>query len=164
MQTLVRMSFSAGKTAHRPTTGMCKPTSRCVSHQPVLELLYQDDWALCSAIMLVLVQATNVDFANRLYGAPEITASKRFSKPKLSQTGFAIEHYAGGVGYKTDNFLVKNKDFVVAEHQQLMQNSDQPFVRMLFPAEAEPAADGNKVQSPYIHASHRAMCWTCYYT
>ena len=86
-----------------------------------------------------------MDFANRLYGSPEVNTSKRFSKPKLSQTGFAIEHYAGGVGYKTDNFLAKNKDFVVAEHQQLMQNSDQPFVRMLFPAEPEaPAADGNK--------------------
>ena len=86
-----------------------------------------------------------MDFANRLYGSPEVTSSKRFSKPKLSQTGFAVEHYAGGVGYKTDHFLVKNKDFVVAEHQQLMQNSDQPFVCMLFPAEPEDPADGSKV-------------------
>ena len=93
------------------------------------------------------LQATNEDFANRLYNSSEVSGSKRFSKPKLSQTGFAIEHYAGGVGYKTDNFLIKNKDFAVAEHQQLMQNSDQPFVCMLFPAEPEaPAADGNKVR------------------
>ncbi|KAL0034959.1 hypothetical protein WJX79_002631 [Trebouxia sp. C0005] len=89
-------------------------------------------------------KATNVDFANRLYSSPEVTSSTRFSKPKLSQTGFAVEHYAGGVGYKTDNFLVKNKDFVVAEHQQLMQSSDQPFVRMLFPVEPEAVADGGK--------------------
>lgn len=90
------------------------------------------------------LQATNVDFANRLYNSSEVSGSKRFSKPKLSQTGFAIEHYAGGVGYKTDHFLIKNRDFVVAEHQQLMQSSDQPFVCMLFPAEPEaPAADGN---------------------
>ena len=88
-----------------------------------------------------------MDFANRLYGSPEVTGSKRFSKPKLSQTGFAIEHYAGGVAYKTDNFLNKNKDFVVAEHQQLMQSSDQAFVRMLFPADPEPAADGTKASS-----------------
>ena len=102
------------------------------------------------------VQATNVDFANRLYNSSEVSGSKRFSKPKLSQTGFAIEHYAGGVGYKTDNFLIKNKDFVVAEHQQLMQNSDQPFVRMLFPAEPEaPAADGNKVR---ILLKHYVLC------
>lgn len=92
-----------------------------------------------------------MDFANRLYSSPEVTSSTRFSKPKLSQTGFAVEHYAGGVGYKTDNFLVKNKDFVVAEHQQLMQSSDQPFVRMLFPVEPEAVADGGKVSSVQTH-------------
>lgn len=86
-----------------------------------------------------------MDFANRLYNSSDVSGSKRFSKPKLSQTGFAIEHYAGGVGYKTDSFLIKNKDFVVAEHQQLMQSSDQPFVCMLFPAEPEAPADSNKV-------------------
>ena len=106
-------------------------------------------------------QATNVDFANRLYGSPDITSSKRFSKPKLSQTGFAIEHYAGGVGYKTDNFLAKNKDFVVAEHQQLMQNSDHPFVRMLFPAEPEAAADGNKVKCVQHRLRVRHMAVSC---
>ena len=109
------------------------------------------------------MQATNVDFANRLYGSTEVTGSKRFSKPKLSQTGFAIEHYAGGVGYKTDNFLNKNKDFVVAEHQQLMQNSDQPFVCMLFPAEPEASADGNKVRKrPSTLLQAEVSAATCY--
>ena len=107
------------------------------------------------------LQATNVDFANRLYNSSEVSGSKRFSKPKLSQTGFAIEHYAGGVGYKTDNFLIKNKDFVVAEHQQLMQNSDQPFVCMLFPAEAEaPAADGTKVRGSKQNVLCKANDWS----
>ena len=105
--------------------------------------------SVCSLVVTDCVsfhsQATNVDFANRLYNSPEIAKSKRFSKPKLSQTGFTIDHYAGGVGYKTDNFLNKNKDFVVAEHQQLLQNSDQPFVCMLFPAEPQDTSDGNKV-------------------
>lgn len=63
--------------------------------------------------------------------------SSRFSKPKLDQTGFTIEHYAGAVSYRTENFLNKNKDFVVAEHQQLMQNSTVEFVRALFPPEPE---------------------------
>lgn len=106
-------------------------------------------------------QATNVDFANRLYNSSEVSSSKRFSKPKLSQTGFAIEHYAGGVGYKTDNFLIKNKDFVVAEHQQLMQSSDQPFVCMLFPAEPEAPADGNnKVRMLATYESE----WTSFHS
>ena len=56
----------------------------------------------------VRLQATNTDLANRLYNTPEIFKSSRFSKPKLSQTGFQIGHYAGAVGYKTDNFLVSH--------------------------------------------------------
>ena len=45
------------------------------------------------------------------------------------------------VSYSTDNFLVKNRDFVVAEHQLLLENSSETFIKVLFPAEveAEPA-------------------------
>lgn len=91
-------------------------------------------------------QATNADLANRLYASPEVSGSGRFSKPKLSQTGFAIEHYAGPVTYKTDNFLAKNRDFVVAEHQVLLQASSEAFVQVLFPS--EPEANGNTVRAP----------------
>lgn len=91
--------------------------------------------------MLTAVQATNADFANKLYGTHEVSKSSRFSKPKLDQTGFRIEHYAGAVTYRTENFLAKNKDFVVAEHQQLMQNSTEGFVRALFPTEPEEQPD-----------------------
>lgn len=87
------------------------------------------------------MQATNADFANKLYGTPEVSTSGRFIKPKLDQTGFTIQHYAGAVTYRTGNFLAKNKDFVVAEHQQLMQNSSVGFVRALFPSEAEETND-----------------------
>ena len=85
----------------------------------------------------MFLQATHEDFANKLYGTPEVAKSARFSKPKLDRTGFTIEHYAGAVSYRTENFLNKNKDFVVAEHQQLMQNSSVAFVRGLFPPEPE---------------------------
>jgi hypothetical protein len=44
-----------------------------------------------------VLQATNADYANRLYQSPLAKESKRFSKPKLSQTAFTIDHYAGGV-------------------------------------------------------------------
>ena len=86
-----------------------------------------------------MLQATYKDFANKLYGTPEISKSSRFMKPKRDQTGFTIDHYAGAVTYRTENFLNKNKDFVVAEHQLLMQNSSEAFVRALFPADDEPA-------------------------
>ena len=93
--------------------------------------------------MHACVQATNKDLATRLYGSAEVAGSGRFSKPKLSQTGFTIEHYAGPVTYKTDNFLAKNRDFVVAEHQALLQASQQGFVRALLPK--EPDSNGNAV-------------------
>ncbi len=38
---------------------------------------------------------------------------RRFTKLKRPATGFSINHYAGPVNYCTDNFLGKNKDFVV---------------------------------------------------
>ena len=101
-------------------------------------------------------QATNADLANRLYASPEVSGSARFSKPKLSQTGFSIEHYAGPVTYKTDYFLPKNRDFVVAEHQVLLQASSQTFVQLLFPSEAE--ANGNVVSSPTCCTSCCTVC------
>lgn len=87
-----------------------------------------------------MLQATAQDFATKLYTAPEVSKSSRFSKPKMSQTAFTVDHYAGQVSYKTDNFLAKNKDFVVAEHQALMQNSTVPYVRDLFPPDPEDAS------------------------
>jgi myosin heavy subunit len=44
----------------------------------------------------VLLQATFEDFSNKLYSAPSVNDSKRFSKPKLSRSDFTIDHYAGG--------------------------------------------------------------------
>lgn len=75
------------------------------------------------------------DLAEKLYSTPTVKSSARFEKPKLSQTAFTIQHYAGPVTYQTDNFLVKNKDFVVAEHQQLLESSSRDFVQQLFPVE-----------------------------
>lgn len=43
------------------------------------------------------MQATTADYANKLYTTPTVANSSRFSKPKLSQTAFTIDHYAGEV-------------------------------------------------------------------
>ena len=85
-------------------------------------------------------KASHADYAQKLYSAPSISASKRFSKPRLAQSDFTIDHYAGDVTYKTENFLVKNRDFIVAEHQALLGESSEVFIQELFPLE-EPAAD-----------------------
>jgi myosin heavy subunit len=49
------------------------------------------------------------DLAEKLYSTPSVKDSQRFQKPKLSQTAFTIQHYAGPVTYQTENFLDKNK-------------------------------------------------------
>ncbi|MEW5300071.1 MAG: hypothetical protein WDW36_003028 [Sanguina aurantia] len=76
--------------------------------------------------------ATGKDLAEKLAASPACVASTRYSKPKLSPTAFAVNHYAGTVMYETGAFLDKNKDFVVAEHQALLSASSSPFVAELF--------------------------------
>lgn len=82
------------------------------------------------------------DLAQKLYSTATTKDSARFQRPKLSQTAFTIQHYAGPVTYETDNFLDKNKDFVVAEHQQLLQESTAPFVQELFASDPVSQAAG----------------------
>lgn len=48
------------------------------------------------------------------------------------------------MSYSTDNFLVKNRDFVVAEHQLLLENSNEDFIKVLFPPEVD--AEPTQVQ------------------
>lgn len=80
------------------------------------------------------------DFAQKLYSSDFISNSSRFTKPKLSQEDFIIEHYAGPVKYSTLNFLEKNKDFIVLEHQELLGNSTEAFVQDLYPVEKDTSA------------------------
>ncbi len=47
------------------------------------------------------------------------------------------------MSYETDNFLTKNRDFVVAEHQLLLEASSQPYVAQLFPPDRD---DGDQVR------------------
>ncbi|KAK3164631.1 hypothetical protein QOZ80_1AG0022100 [Eleusine coracana subsp. coracana] len=77
-------------------------------------------------------RSTHETFAQKLYTT--FKNNKRFAKPKLSRTNFTIVHYAGDVTYQADQFLDKNKDYVVAEHQDLLNASLCPFVAGLFPA------------------------------
>jgi myosin V len=82
-------------------------------------------------------RADHKDFAQKLYSSDFIANTSRFKKPKLSQEDFVIEHYAGPVQYSTFNFLEKNKDFVVLEHQELLSQSTEAFVRTLYPGHTE---------------------------
>lgn len=67
---------------------------------------------------------------------PPLTPSACLNPPHQS---------TGEVTYRTDNFLSKNRDFVVAEHQALLGASTQAFVCALFPpADAADSAAGGR--------------------
>ncbi|CAA2969997.1 myosin-11-like isoform X1 [Olea europaea subsp. europaea] len=83
-------------------------------------------------------------FSNKLYQT--FKNHKRFVKPKLSRTDFAIAHYAGEVQYQSDHFLDKNKNYVVAEHQDLLSASKCSFVG-LFPQIHEESTKSSKFSS-----------------
>ncbi len=53
----------------------------------------------------------------------------RFSAPKRPPHSFTVDHYAGQVTYSSLFMMDKNKDFVIAEHAQLMASSEFDFVR-----------------------------------
>ncbi|CAI5520240.1 unnamed protein product [Closterium sp. Naga37s-1] len=79
--------------------------------------------------------STPETFSRTLYKQYE--AHERFLFGKMSKTDFTIHHYAGQVKYLTDEFLVKNMDAVVPEHEELLGHSDHAYIAQLFPLDAE---------------------------
>mmetsp|Transcript_6824 Transcript_6824/g.22658 ORF Transcript_6824/g.22658 Transcript_6824/m.22658 type:complete len:1580 (+) Transcript_6824:86-4825(+) len=114
-----------------------------VDNQDVLDLIESRP----AGVLSLLDEACMVgfgkseDFAQKLYQNHD-RKHKRFIKPKRSMTDFAIKHYAGEVCYQTELFLEKNKDYIVAEHQNLVETSECQFLRDLF-VEDKPAPPTN---------------------
>ncbi|KAJ0705635.1 putative myosin ATPase [Helianthus annuus] len=104
-----------------------------VDNQDVLDLIEKKPGGIISLLdeACMFPKSTHETFAQKLYQT--FPKNKRFIKPKLSRTSFTIAHYAGEVTYLADQFLDKNKDYVVAEHQDLLTASKCPFVVGLFP-------------------------------
>ncbi|KAF6152327.1 hypothetical protein GIB67_005981 [Kingdonia uniflora] len=94
---------------------------------------------------IMFPKSTHETFSQKLYQT--FKTNKRFVKPKLSRTDFAISHYAGEVIYQSDHFIDKNKDYVVAEHQDLLTASKCSFVVGLFPKLQEESSSKSKFSS-----------------
>ncbi|KAL8122414.1 hypothetical protein AgCh_018948 [Apium graveolens] len=108
-----------------------------VDNQDVLDLIEKKPGGIIALLdeACMFPKSTHETFSTKLYST--FKNHKRFVKPKLSLTDFSIAHYAGEVQYQSEQFLDKNKDYVVPEHQDLLSASKCSFVEGLFPPEPE---------------------------
>lgn len=118
-----------------------------VDNQDVLDLIEKKPGGIIALLdeACMFPKSTHETFAQKLYQT--FAKNKRFTKPKLSRTSFTISHYAGEVSYQADLFLEKNKDYVVAEHQDLLTAAKCPFVAGLFPALPQDSSKSSKFSS-----------------
>lgn len=118
-----------------------------VDNQDVLDLIEKKPGGIIALLdeACMFPKSTHETFAQKMYQTYK--SHKRFSKPKLARTAFTINHYAGDVTYQADYFLDKNKDYVVAEHQALLNSSRCSFVANLFPPLPEESSKQSKFSS-----------------
>ncbi|XP_043721670.1 myosin-11-like isoform X2 [Telopea speciosissima] len=118
-----------------------------VDNQDVLDLIEKKPGGIIALLdeACMFPKSTHETFSQKLYQT--FNKHKRFIKPKLSRTDFSIAHYAGEVLYQSDQFLDKNKDYVVPEHQDLLSASKCPFVAGLFPSIPEETTKSSKFSS-----------------
>ncbi|KAF7023185.1 hypothetical protein CFC21_035763 [Triticum aestivum] len=118
-----------------------------VDNQDVLDLIEKKPGGIIALLdeACMFPKSTHETLSQKLY--EKFKNHKRFAKPKLSRTAFTIQHYAGDVIYQSDHFLDKNKDYVVAEHQELLNASRCSFVSVLFPPAPEENTKSSKSSS-----------------
>lgn len=76
--------------------------------------------------------------------------------------GESLLWHAGSVTYSTQNFLEKNRDYIVADHQSLLGRSRRPLLQELFPPEPPSVVDsgggGARGQSQFQFRSVSSLC------
>ncbi|KAL1559627.1 Myosin-6 [Salvia divinorum] len=118
-----------------------------IDNQDILDMIEKKRGGIIALLdqACMLPRSTHETFAESLYR--EFKNHKRFSKPKLARSDFTICHYAGDVTYQTELFLDKNKDYVIGEHQALLNASECSFVSGLFPVSDEESSKQSKFSS-----------------
>ncbi|KAK4418367.1 Myosin-11 [Sesamum alatum] len=126
-----------------------------VDNQDVLDLIEKKPGGIIALLdeACMFPKSTHETFAQKLYQT--FKSHKRFIKPKLSRTDFTIAHYAGEVLYQSDQFLDKNKDYVVPEHQDLLSASKCSFVSGLFPPVPEETTKSSNKSSKFSSIGSR---------
>ncbi|XP_027095341.2 myosin-9 isoform X6 [Coffea arabica] len=126
-----------------------------VDNQDVLDLIEKKPGGIIALLdeACMFPKSTHETFSQKLYQT--FKSHKRFVKPKLSRTDFTIAHYAGEVQYQSEQFLDKNKDYVVPEHQDLLVASKCSFVAGLFPPLPEETTKSSNKSSKFSSIGSR---------
>ncbi|KAK4573007.1 hypothetical protein RGQ29_031110 [Quercus rubra] len=118
-----------------------------VDNQDILDLIEKKPGGIIALLdeACMFPKSNHETFSQKLYQT--FKDHRRFIKPKLTRSDFTVVHYAGEVRYQSDQFLDKNKDYVVAEHQNLLSSSSCSFVAGLFPSLSDEGAKSSKFSS-----------------
>ncbi|TVU28761.1 hypothetical protein EJB05_20294 [Eragrostis curvula] len=103
-----------------------------IDNQDVLDLIEKKPMGIIALLdeACMFPKSTHETFATKMFR--NFSSHPRLEKTKFSETDFTMSHYAGKVTYQTDSFLEKNRDYIVAEHCNLLSSSRCPFVSGLF--------------------------------
>ncbi|CAM0943744.1 unnamed protein product [Alopecurus aequalis] len=103
-----------------------------IDNQDMLDLIEKKPIGIIALLdeACMFPKSTHVSFATKMF--KNLSSHPRLEKTKFSETDFTISHYAGKVTYQTDSFLEKNRDYIVAEHCNLLSSSRCPLVSELF--------------------------------
>ncbi|KAJ0501527.1 putative myosin ATPase [Helianthus annuus] len=120
-----------------------------IDNKDVLDLIEKKPGGIIALLdeACMFPRSTHETFSHKLYQT--FRSHPRFFKPKLSRTGFTISHYAGEVQYQSEQFLDKNKDYVVPEHQDMLTASKCFFVSGLFPPMPDEATKSSNKSSKF---------------
>ncbi|GJU24204.1 AAA+ ATPase domain-containing protein [Tanacetum coccineum] len=120
-----------------------------IDNKDVLDLIEKKPGGIIALLdeACMFPKSTHETFSQKLYQT--FRSHQRFFKPKLSRTGFTIAHYAGEVQYQSEQFLDKNKDYVVPEHQDMLTASKCFFISGLFPPLPDEATKSSNKSSKF---------------
>ncbi|XP_070628708.1 unconventional myosin-XIX isoform X2 [Bos indicus] len=108
-------------------------------NQPCLDLIEGSPVSICSLIneeCRLNRPSSAAQLQTRIESA--LTGHPRLGRDRLSpEPSFIVLHYAGPVRYRTVGLVEKNKDPVPPELTRLLQQSQDPLLKVLFPADPE---------------------------
>lgn len=94
-------------------------------------------------------------FALDVYNKCKNQARLSANRKQTAVLQFCVHHYAGPVEYSTNGFLEKNRDELPKEATELLQNSFNPFIRLLSSTIEKSCSEGSSNTNSKAHIPRR---------